>query len=148
MLVVTPGMKCSNGGVRAECWDIFGRVLPGDPNTEKVAIVDSSAKRQAPRRPSSEYSRVFTAFTAGTGLLVTGIIGLEVGQMRGLFAGTRWADGPIWWQILSGSVLLLLGIYWARRVGRLPGTPDAAPRGRIIKHAGTGKSAGARSLLP
>ncbi len=86
---------------------------------------------------------MFTALTAGTGLLVTGIIGLEVGQMRGWFAGTRWAEGPIWWQILFGSVLLLLGVYWARRLGWPQAPSHAAPRGRIVKHAGAGRSAGA-----
>jgi hypothetical protein len=36
------------------------------------------------RRPSTAYARMFSAFTAGAFLVVTGSIGLDVSHMRGL----------------------------------------------------------------
>jgi hypothetical protein len=79
------------------------------------------------KRPSSNYSRVFTSLTAGLFLVVTGAIGWNVSRMSGLFNGGRWHDGPVWWQIGLGTTLLLLGIHWARRIID-PRTPLSARR--------------------
>ncbi len=73
-------------------------------------------KPVALRRPSSEYSRVFTSFAAGLFLVVTGAIGWNVNRLHGMFEGGRWQEGPIWWQIGLGTAFLLLGAYWTRRV--------------------------------
>lgn len=95
-------------------------------------------------QPSKAYARMFTAFAAGAFLVVTGIIGLDVSYMRGLFAeGTKWVSGPVWWQIALGSALLLLGVYFSRRLGEPRWTSVSAPRTRIIKEVGAGKSPGA-----
>lgn len=95
------------------------------------------------RRPSKAYARMFTAFAAGAGLVVTGAIGLDVSYMRGMFQGTRWVDGPVWWQLTLGSALLALGAYWARRLSAPAWTLNRAPRGPGMKAVGAGKSAGA-----
>jgi hypothetical protein len=87
---------------------------------------------------------MFSAFAAGAGLVVTGSIGLDISRMRGLFAGTRWVESPIWWQIVVGSGLLLLGVFFSRRLGEPPLTFTRAPRRRRTKDVGAGKSAGAR----
>jgi hypothetical protein len=83
---------------------------------------------------------MFSAFAAGAFLLVTGLIGWNVRNMRGLFQGGRWEDGPIGWQIALGVVLLLLGRYWARRLGAAGWTFTQAPRDRTIKYVGRGKA--------
>ena len=85
---------------------------------------------------------MFAAFAAGAYLFITGVIGLDISYQRGMFQGTRWVDGPIWWQIALGSALLLLGVVFSRR---LPArwTPAPAPQARIVKDVGAGKSAGA-----
>lgn len=83
---------------------------------------------------------MFSAFAAGGFLLVTGLIGWSVRNMRGAFEGGRWEDGPIWWQIALGVGFLLLGRYWARRLGAAGWTVIQAPRHPTIKHVGRGKA--------
>ena len=73
-------------------------------------------RRDVRRVPSSEYSRMFSAFAFGGFLFVTGAIGLDVSYLRGLFDGTKWVDGPIWWQMGLGFLLILLGVYWFRLI--------------------------------
>lgn len=107
-----------------------------------MTIVDDSRKRRS-GRPSPEYARMFSAFAAGAYLVVTGYIGLDVSNLHGMFRGTKWVDGPVWWQIGLGSGLLLLGVYWSRRLGGPRWTSQRAPRERIIKDVGSGKSSGA-----
>ena len=68
------------------------------------------------KRPSSRFSRVFSALAAGIFLLVTGVIGWNVSYLHGMFEGGRWHEGPVWWQIALGTALLLLGIHWVRRI--------------------------------
>jgi hypothetical protein len=76
-----------------------------------------------PGRPGSEYHRVFS--TAAMGLLfgVAGLIGWDLKYSRGWFEGTKWVDGPIWWQVALGAAFLALAAYFA---GRVPARP--APR--------------------
>ncbi len=90
------------------------------------------------RRPSPKYSRMFSAFAAGAFFLVTGLIGFDTYNLRGFFQGGRWVDPPIWRQVALGMALLLLGAFLARRLG---GPPPPAPRPRVVKHVGSGKSA-------
>jgi hypothetical protein len=69
-----------------------------------------------PRRSSAAYSRMFSAFAAGLFFLVTGVIGWDIRYLHGLFAGGKWVDAPIWWQIGLGAVFLLLGAFLLRRL--------------------------------
>lgn len=83
---------------------------------------------------------MFSAFAAGAFLLVTGLIGWNVRTTHGTFRAGRWEDGPIWWQIALGVGLLLLGRYWARRLGARAWTFTRAPRAQRIKYVGHGKA--------
>ncbi len=85
---------------------------------------------------------MFSALAAGAYLFVTGVIGLDITYQRGMFRGIRWVDGPVWWQIALGVGLLLLGVFFSRR---LPSrwTPIPVPRAQVIKDAGAGRSSGA-----
>ncbi len=81
---------------------------------------------------------MFSAFTAGVFLVVTGLIGWNVGR-HATFTEGRWHDGPLWWQIALGFGFLLLSVYWARR----PIEPDRTSirtsyrRGTHARHDGT-----------
>ncbi len=76
----------------------------------------------SPARPRREYQRVFNAAAAGLLFLVAGLAGWDLRYSHGLFQGTKWVDGPIWWQVAAGTALLLLAGFWARRLprGRAP----------------------------
>ena len=101
-----------------------------------------NASRRGTRKPSPEYSRVFTALFAGGFLLVTGIIGYDVGSLRGLFRGGRWVESPVWWQIALGTGLIVLAGFLIRR---LPHRWMAVmtSRRRLV-NVGSGKSVRAR----
>ena len=84
-----------------------------------IAVVIAATRqygRVGPRRPGWQYQRVFSVGFAGLLFFVSGIIGWDLSHSHGLFRGTKWLDGPVWWQIGLGSGLLLLAIVWARRV--------------------------------
>jgi hypothetical protein len=80
--------------------------------------------RAWPGRPGWQYQRVFSVGFAGLLLFVSGIIGWDLRHSHGWFRGTTWVDEPIWWQIALGTGLLLLAMFWARRVP----TPSASAR--------------------
>jgi hypothetical protein len=65
---------------------------------------------------SSEYQRVFSAGAAGLLFTVAGAIGWDLSRSHGFFQGTRWVDGPIWWELGIGVGLLTLAVFWAKRV--------------------------------
>ena len=47
--------------------------------------------------------------------LVSGARGYTLSRHDAFVAGTRWADGPIWWQVVVGAVLLLASAWlWSR----------------------------------
>jgi hypothetical protein len=71
-------------------------------------------------RPGYEYRRVFNAAAAGLLLTIAGAIGWELKHSHGFFQGTKWVGGPIWWQLGVGIALLLLAVFWARRVPQRP----------------------------
>jgi len=72
--------------------------------------------RSWPGRPGWKYQRVFSVGFGGLLFLIAGLIGWDLTYSHGWFQGTRWVDGPVWWQIALGTGLLLLAGYWARRV--------------------------------
>ena len=107
-------------------------------------MVEPASKRT--RRPSPRYSRMFTAFAAGAYLVVTGAIGYDVGYLHGFFAGGRWTDHVIWWQVTVGIALLALGAHWFRRLSE-PGPVERAPRHPSLVNVGAGRTAGAELRL-
>jgi hypothetical protein len=86
---------------------------------------------------------MFGAFAVGLTLLVTGAIGYDVRYMHGFFQGGRWVEAPIAWQIAAGIGLVLLGVYWFRRLGEAGGLSSPDSRHRVIKTIGRGKTAAA-----
>jgi hypothetical protein len=88
-----------------------------------VAIAATRHNRQAwPGRPGWQYQRVISFVFAGMLFLIPGLIGLDLRRSHGWFQGVQWVDGPVWPQVALGSGLLLLGVYWARRVPPRPTT--------------------------
>jgi hypothetical protein len=71
-------------------------------------------------RPGYEYQRVFSVGAAGLLFFVSGLIGWDLSHSHGWFQGTKWAEGPIWWEAAVGLGLLLLAGVWARRVSHRP----------------------------
>ena len=69
-----------------------------------------------PGRPGNQYQRVITAAVVGLWFTVAGAIGWDLSHVRGFFEGTKWVEGPIWWQLGSGLALLALAVWLARRV--------------------------------
>ena len=67
-------------------------------------------------RPGYEYQRVIAAGVFGLLLFVSGLVGWDLSHSRGWFQGTKWVEGPVWWQVGLGSGLLLLAGFWFRRV--------------------------------
>jgi hypothetical protein len=74
----------------------------------------------SPTRPGYEYQRVFSAAAAGLLFLIAGLIGWDLSYSHGWFQGTKWVDGPVWWQIGLGVAFLALAGVWARRVPPRP----------------------------
>ena len=53
-------------------------------------------------------------------LLVTGTRGYTLSRHDAFVAGTRWTDGPIWWQVGVGAALLVVAAWlWRRAVATL-----------------------------
>ena len=69
-----------------------------------------------PGRPGYEYKRVISAGAFGLLFLVAGLVGWTLSTHDAFVARTQWAEGPIWWQVAVGIALLLLAVFWARRV--------------------------------
>ena len=70
--------------------------------------------------PGYQYQRVISVGVMGLSLTFAGAIGLDLRQVHGFFQGTKWADGPIWWQIGVGITLLAFAAFLAWRM-----PPDA-----------------------
>jgi hypothetical protein len=81
-----------------------------------VVLATKQHSRSWPGRPGWQYQRVFSVGFAGLLFFVAGLIGWDLKYSHGWFQGTKWVDGPVWWQIGLGAALLLLAILWARRV--------------------------------
>jgi hypothetical protein len=77
-----------------------------------------------PGGSTSSRQAVISTTAAGLLFFVSGTIGWDLSNSHGFFKGTRWVDGPIWWQMGLGAALLLLATFWARRI------PPPKTRGR------------------
>jgi hypothetical protein len=69
-------------------------------------------------RPGYQYQRVITLGVFGLWFTIAGAIGWDLSQLHGLFEGSRWVDGPIWWQLGLGVAALALAVFLARRMPR------------------------------
>jgi hypothetical protein len=78
-------------------------------------------------RPGHQYQRVITVGILGLWLTVAGAIGWDLSHAHGFFQGTKWVDGPIWWQVGLGGALLALAAFLARRV------PSHATRSPVVQ---------------
>ena len=90
------------------------------------------------KRRSKAYGRMFSAFFVGGIFFVAGLIGYRL-DVR--LASSRWTNAPLLGEIGVGLGLLLLGVFWYRRL------PDRysirRPIERPIRNVGVGRSAGA-----
>jgi membrane protein implicated in regulation of membrane protease activity len=50
--------------------------------------------------------------------LAAGVSGYTMNKHDAFVAGTRWTDGPIWWQVAVGLVLLAASVWLWRRAIR------------------------------
>jgi hypothetical protein len=85
-----------------------------------VIFATTQHSRSWTRRPGWQYQRVFSVGFAGLLFLTAGLIGWDLEYSHGWFEGTKWVDGPVWWQVGLGTGLLLLAAFWARRVPLAP----------------------------
>ena len=67
-------------------------------------------------RPGYQYQRVITVGVLGLWLTIAGAIGWDLSYLHGFFQGTKWVDGPIWWQVGTGAALLAFATFLARRI--------------------------------
>jgi H+/Cl- antiporter ClcA len=94
-------------------------VLVGLIGTAVALGVGLNSRRPDERR---KYQRVFSVAAGGLLLLIAGLAGWDLSDSRGWFQGARWVDGPVWWQVGTGTALLFLARVMARRVrpGEVP----------------------------
>ena len=85
-------------------------------------------RRSWPGRPGWQYQRVFSVGVAGLLFFIAGLTGWDLQYSHGWFRGTKWVEGPIWWEIGLGAGLLVLALFWARRVPTPP----------LVRQAGRG----------
>jgi hypothetical protein len=81
-----------------------------------------------PGKPGAHYQRAIGAAATGLFALISGLVGWDISHSHGFFAGTRWVEGPIWWQVGLGLGLLLVAGFLARRVPLRPEHPHPAHR--------------------
>ena len=67
-----------------------------------------------------QYQRVFSATAAGLLFFISGLIGWDLRYSHGWFAGAKWVDRLVWWEVGLGAALLLLAYFWARRLPLRP----------------------------
>ena len=79
-------------------------------------------------RPGYQYQRAISVGVFGLWLTVAGAIGWDLSHVHGFFQGTKWLDGPVWWQLGLGVALLALAAFLARRVA------SDASRSPIVRH--------------
>jgi hypothetical protein len=88
-----------------------------------AAVVVMATRQQSrawPGRPGWQYQRVFSTGFAGLLFFIAGLSGWDLKYSHGWLQGTNWVDVPIWWEVILGSGLLMLAVFWARRVPARP----------------------------
>lgn len=81
-----------------------------------VIVATKQHSRSWPRRPGWQYQRVFSVGFAGLLFFVAGLTGWDLRYSHGWFQGTKWVDGAVWWQVAVGGGLLVLAVFFARRL--------------------------------
>src|SRR5262245_33321450 len=77
--------------------------------------------------PGYQYQRVISLGFVGLWFASAGAIGWDLSHVHNFFQGTKWVDGPIWWQIGLGGALLASAVFLARRV------PADASRSPVVR---------------
>jgi hypothetical protein len=90
--------------------------MASHPIMSNVQSEQLGSRRLTNCESKGNYQRIFSVGCAGLLFFVSGIIGWDLSHSHGLFRGTKWVDGPVWWQIGLGAALVLLAVFWARRV--------------------------------
>jgi hypothetical protein len=67
-------------------------------------------------QPGYQYQRVISVGFFGLWLTSAGVIGWDLSHVHNFFQGTKWVDGPIWWQIGVGIALLAFAAFLAWRM--------------------------------
>lgn len=83
-----------------------------------VVVLKTRADARWRARSGYKFQRVFSVGAVGLLYFVSGLIGWDLSYIRGWFQGTKWVEGPIWWQVGLGLAGLLLAGYWARHASR------------------------------
>jgi H+/Cl- antiporter ClcA len=83
-----------------------------------LGVATKLHSRASSERQGSDYQRVFSTAAIGLLFTVAGVIGWDLRHGHGWFQGTTWVDGPVWWQVGTGVVSLMLSVFFARRVSR------------------------------
>jgi hypothetical protein len=85
-----------------------------------VVFLSARLNSKGRARPGYAYQRVFSVTAAGLLFFIAGLVGWDLSYSHGWFQGTKWVDGPVWWEVGIGLGLLLLAGLWARRVPLRP----------------------------
>jgi hypothetical protein len=84
-------------------------------------FISTKLQRRAwPGRPGADYQRVFSTAAVGLLFTVAGVGGWDLSHSHGWFQGTKWVDGPVWWQVGVGIASLALSAFFAGRVSPRP----------------------------
>jgi len=81
-----------------------------------VAIKRQMRTIPVPGQPRKQYQNVISATAVGLLFFGSGVVGWDLSYSHGWFQGTKWVDGPAWWQVGLGSGLLLPAGFLVRRV--------------------------------
>jgi len=88
--------------------------LAGPPERGHASSREASV--DVPRQSPAQH--LITAAVFGTLFLVSGLIGWDLRHSHGWFAGARWVTPPVWWELVVGTVLLVIAVVLARRIRR------------------------------
>lgn len=80
-----------------------------------VAVTIAVSRRVHGRRSRSPLWGGFTLTAASALFLVSGLMGFNLDQRVRFASGSAWSDGPIFWQLVVGLVLVPFAVHFLRR---------------------------------